>query len=761
MYRKLISMILFLIALSSLLSALPSKDICEAAFLPKEIGGNEKIAVHPHGHSIAYSIHQKPLEGFPNVTSTSSGVPSNRFYSQIYLRTLNSEESRQIGPTNANCWRPQFSPDGKKIAFYSDEGGSNRLWIYDINLSTSSCICDELIYTHSLAYLDRPYWSHDSNIIYFPILPIKIPEDVSKEGKNEANVSLYSSSKAPSCLTIPLHSRIASVNLATENHHVLCPSIEKDPLSTVFIPSKMGTYIAYLSLTTATSPPSFDLQVFSTLDPQKTFTIAKQFHLTSNTMEFAWHPHQEKLAYIKKNRVYIASWDINGVFCVEELSKDYDAVFSATPLNFSSDGKVLLVGAHLFNYGYSKPPKSLFLFSLEGASPQQISIPEEWHYRSTLETENSFFWQPHKDSVTIYVKNSTENAIIRILLMGGSQHHEILWRGVSFLEGMVTSEKTNQIFYVEESLNTSQTLYQASFDFSNITYLSQIDPKQYLSNDMTAITFETCVPRYDGSLETVKTVVILPINTNFEGPLPAIVHIYPGALLHSSANHYAGGSTASFPTRLLLEQGYAVVCPDLQISPLGSYGNPLQESVDRLLPQIYHAVNLGLIDINRLGLIGQSYGGYGTAGISSKTTLFRASVCVSGLYDLAGCYGLFSMRKEWEGFADTDYYENRQARMGTHPWDDVIHYIENSPYYLADNIYNPLLLIHGENDTTYPVGEAQKMFTALKRLGKEVDLAIYKNEGHVIYKWSYINAIDAVSRIIRFFDLHLSSLEQD
>jgi dipeptidyl aminopeptidase/acylaminoacyl peptidase len=93
--------------------------------------------------------------------------------------------------------------------------------------------------------------------------------------------------------------------------------------------------------------------------------------------------------------------------------------------------------------------------------------------------------------------------------------------------------------------------------------------------------------------------------------------------------------------------------------------------------------------------------------------------------------------------------------MGTHPWENMFRYLENSPYYLAKDIYTPLLLIHGEKDITCEVQEAQKMFTALKRLGKKVNLAIYKKEGHVINNWNHSNAIDAVKRIIAFYDHHL------
>ena len=60
-----------------------------------------------------------------------------------------------------------------------------------------------------------------------------------------------------------------------------------------------------------------------------------------------------------------------------------------------------------------------------------------------------------------------------------------------------------------------------------------------------------------------------------------------------------------------------------------------------VLPQVYRAAELGYIDINRVAVAGQSYGGYCTAALVSSTNLFRAAIAVSGIYDLASKYAVF------------------------------------------------------------------------------------------------------------------------
>ncbi|WP_039378000.1 S9 family peptidase [Parachlamydia acanthamoebae] len=754
MYKKMVPIILLsVIALQNFLSALPQEDLFQITFLPKEIGSHEKIAVHPNGQSIIYTVHQKPLEGFPDdAYIMPTGVPFNRLHSYLYIYELESGKTTQIGPKDANCWRPCFSPDGQKIAFYCDKEGFSNLWIHDIASAQSSLACKNAIRTNLFGLVDRPYWSPDSSLVYIPILPLEHAGTLSDSNQKnqETTVCLYSSESPPSQLNIPVFGKISSVNLRTGECNIIAPINENDPLSFQFALSKTGLYVAYLSFLNDVSTNPCDLRVCS-VDSKKTFNITKHLTIRGKTAEIVWHPHQDKLAFIEKGRVFIASWDKNGEYELKELSKGYEAIFSTTTLRFSPDGKTLLVGTNTTDLGHSEYSQTLFLFSLEGASPHQIIIPKGWSYHSTLETEGGDFWQPEKDVVVISLINSTENAIVKFYFE--TNCYEILWKSQSNVKGMIASKETNQVFYINENLNTSQNIYRASFDFSIVARLTHIDPLQDFLEEITAIVIESTVPRYDGTLEKVDTTILLPKGIQPNQQLPAIVEVYPGANLQSAVKRFGGGNIASFPSRLLLEQGYAIVLPDLRIRPEGESGNPIQETVDRLLPQIYQASCLGLIDINRLGLIGQSFGGYGAAGIVTKTNLFRASVSISGIYDLTGAYGIFS--KNWEGFADTDWYENRQGRMGTHPWENMFRYLENSPYYLAKDIYTPLLLIHGEKDITFEVQEAQKMFTALKRLGKKVNLAVYKKEGHVINNWNHSNAIDAVKRIIAFYDHHL------
>jgi dipeptidyl aminopeptidase/acylaminoacyl peptidase len=66
-----------------------------------------------------------------------------------------------------------------------------------------------------------------------------------------------------------------------------------------------------------------------------------------------------------------------------------------------------------------------------------------------------------------------------------------------------------------------------------------------------------------------------------------------------------------------------------------------------------------------------------------------------------------------------------------------------------------MLIVHGEEDMAYR--DAQKLFSALRRLDRPAQLASYAGEGHVIYEWRRAAAADAARRMVEFYRRHLGN----
>jgi dipeptidyl aminopeptidase/acylaminoacyl peptidase len=255
-------------------------------------------------------------------------------------------------------------------------------------------------------------------------------------------------------------------------------------------------------------------------------------------------------------------------------------------------------------------------------------------------------------------------------------------------------------------------------------------------------------------MASVRTTLLLPPGAKKGDRLPGIVMIYSGSDLSTRASYFGGGMGNTVPSQVFTSRGYAVIMANIVLAPEGTPSHPAGEMTDEVLAQVYAVADAGYVDINRLAVSGQSYGGYSTASIVSHTKLFRAGIPVNGTFDLASFYGGMddSGNSHWIRWA-----EKGQGRMGETPWVNPQRYIDNSPFYRVDRIHTPLLIVAGEKDGTVPYEESKKLFVGLRRLERPVQLAIYPGEGHVISTWSTKNAVDVSRRMVDFLDKHLGA----
>lgn len=127
-------------------------------------------------------------------------------------------------------------------------------------------------------------------------------------------------------------------------------------------------------------------------------------------------------------------------------------------------------------------------------------------------------------------------------------------------------------------------------------------------------------------------------------------------------------------------------------------------------------------DSTRMGCFGASYGGFMTMYIQTKTDIFKAAVSHAGISSIASYWG--------DGYWGYTY--SAAASAGSYPWNNSKLYTEHSPLFNADKIKTPLLLLQGKMDTNVPLEESIQMYTALKILGKPVELIHVDGENHSI-----------------------------
>lgn len=216
--------------------------------------------------------------------------------------------------------------------------------------------------------------------------------------------------------------------------------------------------------------------------------------------------------------------------------------------------------------------------------------------------------------------------------------------------------------------------------------------------------------------------VYYPSNFDETKQYPAIVYYYAGTFPVTRA------FTGRWPFSLWASQGYVVYV--LQPSGAIGYGQDFSarhvnswgiNTADEIIESTHAFVKAHpFVDKKRLGNIGASYGGFMTMYLATKTDIFSGSISHAGISNLTSFWGHGAWGFSYSGI----------ATQGSFPWNNVDFYTQQSPVFTADKVTTPLLLIHGDADTNVPVGESHQMYTALKILGKDVELIEFQGNDH-------------------------------
>ena len=169
-----------------------------------------------------------------------------------------------------------------------------------------------------------------------------------------------------------------------------------------------------------------------------------------------------------------------------------------------------------------------------------------------------------------------------------------------------------------------------------------------------------------------------------------------------------------------------------------------------MLPALKAAVKTGIVDPERVGLHGHSWGGYQTAFLVTQTNAFHAAVAGSPLTDMVSMYSEIYGNS---GAANQAIFESAQGRFKGGYLDNTEAYLRNSPVYHAKNVTTPLILLTNDKDGAVDPTQGIEYYNTLRRLGKPVIMLEYKGENHVLHK--PVNMKDYTVRMKEFFDHYL------
>ena len=227
--------------------------------------------------------------------------------------------------------------------------------------------------------------------------------------------------------------------------------------------------------------------------------------------------------------------------------------------------------------------------------------------------------------------------------------------------------------------------------------------------------------------------------------VPTILYAYPLDYAEASKAGQVAGSQQTFTQlrqyRLLLLAGYAIVdnaAFPIVGDPKKAYDTYLEQLVADAKAAVDEAVRLGVADPERIGVTGHSHGALMTANLVAHSDLFRAGVATSGSYN-----------KTLTPFG----FQNERRSV----WEATDVYLKVSPFFSADKLKTPLLIMHGAEDAnpgTTPL-QGQKLYEAIRGNGGTTRLVMLPHEPH------WYTAMESnqqlVYEMLRWFDKYVKN----
>ncbi len=232
---------------------------------------------------------------------------------------------------------------------------------------------------------------------------------------------------------------------------------------------------------------------------------------------------------------------------------------------------------------------------------------------------------------------------------------------------------------------------------------------------------------------------------------PMITYVYE---LRSQTLHSYSVPTERRPYNAAVwtSLGYFVLAPD--ITYRGRH--PGTSAVECVRPAVQAAVDTGMVDADRVGLIGHSWGGYEAAFIPTKTDIFAASVSGAALTNFFSMFGTIHWN---QGLPESSHFETGQARMDVPYWDDMEAYVRESPVIGIPDLETPMLMAFGDSDGTVDWHQGIEMYNYARRAGKQFVMLVYADENHSNRQKK--NQVDYHHRVLDWFGHYLKGDEAE
>ena len=622
-----------------------------------------EVQTSPDGKWIAYTV-------------TAASREDDEFVSSIWMVDWEGTQNVRLTHGKDSATSPQWSPDGRYLAFLSAPGdeGKTQIWLLDRRGGEAFALTDVQ------GELSGFRWAPDSRRMVLVMTP-----------------GAAATAKAP------------SEDLST-------PWFKEAPPIVINRPDFKFDEVGYRDANDYTRLYLLDVPGGK---------IEPLAHSDAADMASpAWSPDGKTIAYASNHGDDPEATGMTDILLIDAAAgaSPRKLVSTYTPdearLSWSPDGKQLayLNGSPPRFYAYGQD--RLAVISVDGGKPRQLAesldrnvIAPEFTADGTAIT---FLYENDRRAYVAEVslregevKTLTEGQFVPIAYSSAGGHAAVI---------AANDQVPPEVFALEKGrlrkLSAQNDALLAGIQ------LGAVEDMDFKSKDGTAI----------------NGLMVKPPDYDAANKYPTIVWIHGGPKMQDDHALRFDLYPLQMERQMLAAQGYVVLAinyrgstgqgVDYQRAIFADWGN---KEVDDLLAGVDYAVASGVADPERLGIGGWSYGGILTDYTIASDTRFKAAMSGAGMAHFAAAYGSDQFAMQYNQELGPPW-ENTQA------WMDISY-----PFFHADRIRTPTLFIGGESDFNVPIIGSEQMYEALITLGVPTELVIYPDQFHYFTRPSYVH----------------------
>jgi dipeptidyl aminopeptidase/acylaminoacyl peptidase len=598
---------------------------------------------------------------------------ANKVINQIYVKSIDGGNVKQLTSGAGSASAPRWSPDGKKIAYVT--GG--QIWVMDSDGDDKSQV------TKISTSAAGPVWSPDGKWIAFTsdVYPSCSDDDCNKK-KDEA----AEASKVKAHITTRLLFKHWDEWRDLKRTHVFVVS------------SKGGAARDF-------TPGDFDSPPYA----------------AATGVDYAFSPDGKELAYVRNPDKVEATSTNSDIFVIPFSDGGPSTNITITNRGYdvgpiyTRDGKYIIYRSQA-TAGFEADRWRLMAYNR--ATRTSSEIPKKFD----LQVEEIAL-SPDGNYAYFTAGERGRQPVFRVPL-GGAEPQKMV-KDV-YATGLQITPDGKSLVFANSTMAMPSEVYRADIDSGRLTPLSSANNSLLPQYGLRAAEEVEWI----GALgKKIHGFIVKPpdFDPNKKYPLAVIIHGGPQSAFNDSWSY-------RWNPQIWANNGYVAFLPNPRGST--GYGQQVVNEISgdwggKAYVDIMNGVadtlrRNSFLDRNRVGAAGASYGGYMINWIEGHNNdpRFRFKVLVShdGVYNLDSMYG--ATEELW--FPEWEF-------KGT-PWTNPTMYARWSPHLFVKNFKTPILVIHGELDYRVPIGEGLQLFTAVQRMGVDSKLLIFPDEGHWVLK---------------------------